>query len=102
MKEVKQYVASVDSHRKNGLVCCPANERLYQRQSRGRYRVAAKSEKEAKKLVQQAIKFGSVSIVYEDGTPGQALPYKSVKRELPDGRLVGAVPATAPATGDKI
>lgn len=98
MKEVKQYTALVDCYRNNGLAARPAKEWLYQQQTKGRYRVAAKSEKEAKKLVQRAIGFGSVSICHGQGAQeGPALPYRCVKKELPDGRLVGAVPATAPA-----
>lgn len=81
MKEVKQYVALVDSHRKNGIVYCPNNERAYQRQTRGRYRIAAKSEKEAEKLLRAAIGFGSIHIYYEDKNPKTILPYKTVKKE---------------------
>ena len=101
MKEIKQYVALVDCYRKNGFAHCPPKEYLYQRQTRGRYRVAAKSREEARDLVQKAVRFGSVSVYCEDGNPKETLPYKTVVKELTDGSLVPAVPATAPASCHK-
>ena len=79
MKEIKQYVLLVDNYRRP--------ER--QRNTAGRYRVAAKSEKEAIDLLREKIKFGSINLYYEDmGTPKHlTLPYKNVKREVFDGLI---------------
>ena len=57
MKCVKNYILLVDSHR-------PKN--LTQRQEKGRYRVGAKTEKEAVELLKAKIKFGSIQVYYED------------------------------------
>lgn len=73
MKEVKQYVCLVDAHRR--LSRC--------RNTRGRYRVGAKTEKEAKQILQDFIKFGSVQVYYEDKNPKPNLivKYKEIKKE---------------------
>ena len=54
MKEVRNAVVLVDNYRR------PSK----QRNTAGRYIVGAKSEKEAEKLVQELIKFGSVQFYY--------------------------------------
>lgn len=56
MYPVKQYVCLVDTYRR------PSRWR----NTRGRYRVGAKNEKEARRLLQKAIGFGSVLVYYED------------------------------------
>lgn len=56
MKETKNYICVVDGHRRSSR----------QRNTSGRYRVGARSEKEAKELLQKAIGFGSVQVYYED------------------------------------
>lgn len=52
----KNYIVLVDSYRRSSRC----------RNTKGRYRVGAKNPKEARKLVQQAIGFGSVLVYYED------------------------------------
>lgn len=59
MKQIKNYICLVDSHR--------SPERM--RNTAGRYRVGAKSSKEAKKLLHRAIGFGSVQVYCEDTNP---------------------------------
>lgn len=77
MKPVNQYVFGVDLYRNNGMVFCDVP--LYQRQSKGRYQVAAKSETEAKKLLQKAIGFGSINTMY--ASPDlMELKYKEIRK----------------------
>lgn len=99
MKEIKQYVVLVDSHRKCGIMC-PAKDMLYQRATKGRYRVAAKNEKEAQELVQKAVGFGSVHVYYEDKDPKPQfiLPYRQVAKEDLKGGLIKPMHATEPQT----
>lgn len=52
----KNYIVLVDSYRRSSRC----------RNTKGRYRVGAKNPKEARKLVQKAIGFGSVLVYYED------------------------------------
>lgn len=52
----KNYIVLVDSYRRSSRC----------RNTKGRYRVGAKNAKEARKLVQQAIGFGSAIVYYED------------------------------------
>lgn len=74
-REVKyhQYVCLVDWHRRLSR----------QRNTVGRYRVGAKCEKEAEKLLKEAIGFGSIVVYYEDKDPkpSLAVEYKQVMRE---------------------
>lgn len=79
MKEIKQYIGIVDAYRKNGMVFCDPKERLYQRPTKGRYQIAAKSERQAKELLREVIGFGSITI-REDENPPCILPYKAVKK----------------------
>lgn len=51
----KNFIVLVDSHRRPSRC----------RNTWGRYRVGAKNEEEAKRLVQKAIGFGSVLVYYE-------------------------------------
>lgn len=63
MKTVHTYVCLVDEYR-NGTVFRGKNERLYDRNTKGRYLVGAKSEAEAKKLLRAAVQFGSIDVYY--------------------------------------
>lgn len=69
MKEIKSYILLVDSYRR------PSR----QRNTAGRYRVGAKSEKEAIKLLRDKIKFGSIQIYTIDHT--HKTPYKTIIQE---------------------
>lgn len=82
-RDTKQYVCTVDGHRR------PSR----QRNTRGRYRVAARDKRTAERILQKAIGFGSVQILYEDEDPkpGKALPLGQCRRELPDGTLAPVV-----------
>lgn len=82
MKSVKQYVLLVDNRRN-----CVSNgegqlKHLYRRNTAGRYRVAAKTEKEAIELLREKIGFGSIQVYYEDKNSNYILPYKEVKKEM--------------------
>lgn len=79
MKTVRQAIVLVDDHRQ------PSRRR----NTAGRYRVGAKTEKEAEELVRAAIGFGSVKFYYwekEDSTHPK-LKYKEVVKEIPRTRL---------------
>ena len=52
---MKKFICTVDGYRR------PSR----QRNTQGRYIVTARSEKEAEKKLQAAIKFGSIEILYE-------------------------------------
>lgn len=71
MKKIKQYVCLVDNYRR------PSR----QRNTAGRYRVAAKTKDEAASLLRTAIGFGSVQVYYEDTNPAHVLPYKNMVKE---------------------
>ena len=77
MKEVRQAIVLVDAHRR-------PSER---HSTAGRYRVDAKTEKEAEELVRKTIGFGSVQFYYwEDKSypvPAQKAKYKRVLKEIP-------------------
>lgn len=80
MKEIKQAIVLVDAYR----------DRNRRRNTAGRYRVGAKTEKEAEELVRAIIGFGSVKFYYwdrEDSTRPK-VKYKEVVREIPNSRLV--------------
>lgn len=82
MKPVRQAIVLVDAYRRP--------ER--RRNTAGRYRVGAKTEKEAEELVRTAIGFGSVKFYYwekEDSTHPK-VEYKEVVKEIPDSRLADA------------
>lgn len=70
MKKVRQAIVLVDSYRRPGRC----------RNTEGRYRVGAKTEKEAERLVQKAIGFGSVKFYYweDDDAPAEKADYKQV------------------------
>lgn len=82
MKPVRQAIVLVDAYRRPEL----------RRNTAGRYRVGAKTEKEAEELVRTAIGFGSVKFYYwekEDSTHPK-VGYKEVVKEIPDSRLADA------------
>ncbi len=73
MKEVKQAIVLVDTHRRPSRM----------RNTAGRYRVGAKTEKEAVALVREAIGFGSVQFYYwDDVNEDGVVPYKKVVKEI--------------------
>lgn len=87
MKTIHTYVCLVDNYRR------PSR----QRNTEGRYLVGAKSEDEAKELLQKAIKFGSIQVYYRTtDDEGQLksdadilMDYKEIKKvrfDLPAGR----------------
>lgn len=72
---------------------------MYHRNTEGRYRVAAKSEKEAIELLREKIGFGSIQVYYEDknSKPEKMLKYKEVKKETQRNTVLEEVKhATAP------
>ena len=76
MREVKQAIVLVDTHRRPSRM----------RNTAGRYRVGAKTEKEAVALVQKAVGFGSVQFYFWDEKNAcGTVPYKSVVKEVFDG-----------------
>lgn len=80
MKTIKQAIVLVDAYRR------PSRRR----NTAGRYRVGAKTEKEAEELVRATIGFGSVKFYYwerEDSTHPK-VKYKEVVKEIYSSRLV--------------
>lgn len=59
MKRIKNYICLVDTHRRASRM----------RNTAGRYRVGARTEDEAKKLLQKAVGFGSIQVYYVDQNP---------------------------------
>lgn len=76
-KPVKQFVCVVDGWRR------PSR----QRNTMGRYRVGAKDEKSAKRMLQKAIGFGSVQVIFEDKEPQTRLALGECRKELIDRTL---------------
>lgn len=77
MKTVNNYILLVDNYRR------PSR----QRNTAGRYRVAAKSPDEAVELLREKIKFGSIQVYYmcnPQTDKGEWLKYKQVKQEVPN------------------
>lgn len=73
MKPVKNYILLVDAHRR------PSR----QRNTAGRYRVAAKTPDEAVSLLREKIGFGSIQVYYECKSDEKLnVPYKSVVKEV--------------------
>ena len=69
-KEIKQAIVLVDAYRRPDR----------QRNTAGRYRVGAKTEKEAEELVRKAIGFGSVKFYYweDKARHGKKVAYKEI------------------------
>ncbi len=80
MKQIKQAIVLVDAYRR------PSRRR----NTAGRYRVGAKTEKEAEELVRAAVGFGSVKFYYWESPDSvhQKVKYKEVVKEIPSTRLV--------------
>lgn len=91
MKTIHTYVCVVDSYRR------PSR----QRNTTGRYLVGAKSENEAKVLLQNAIKFGSVQVYYRatddkgqlNNNIDSLMAYKEIKKVQIDKKLVPVLSA---------
>ena len=72
MKPVENYILLVDQHRR------PSR----QRNTQGRYRVGAKSEKQAVALLREKIKFGSIQVYYKVMKPDHyAVGYKEIIKD---------------------
>lgn len=74
MKTVETFIVLVDSHR---------SSRLYRRHTAGRYRVGAKTAKEAEEILRSEIKFGSIRTYYQcskDDKP--RMGYKEILKEI--------------------
>ena len=79
MKTIKQAIVLVDAYRS------PSRRR----NTAGRYRVGAKTEKEAEALVRAAVGFGSVKFYYweSENSKRPKVKYKEVVKEIPESRL---------------
>lgn len=94
MKPVKNYILLVDAYRR------PSR----QRNTVGRYRVGAKTPKEAVKLLRDKIKFGSIQVYYcvddtnRDPKNRQKIGYKEVVKEIcyPHYQQIEPISAIAP------
>lgn len=72
MKPIKNYIVLVDNHRR------PQR----QRNTAGRYRVGAKTPKEAEKLLREKIGFVAIQVYYEcDPNDKNNIGYKEVAKE---------------------
>ena len=72
MKSINTYIVLVDAHRSPDK----------KRNTSGRYRVGAKTAKEAEELLQKAIGFGSVQTYYKCSTTDfPQMKYKEIKKE---------------------
>lgn len=73
MKPVNNYILLVDNHRR------PSR----QRNTAGRYRVAAKTPDEAVKLLREKIGFGAIQVYYQCRPDDKLnVPYKTVVQEI--------------------
>ena len=79
MRKVRQAIVLVDAYRRPGR----------RRNTAGRYRVGAKTEKEAEELVRAVIGFGSVKFYYWERDNGYLpkVKYREVKKEIANTRL---------------
>lgn len=79
MKTIRQAIVLVDAYKSP----------LKRHNTAGRYRVGAKTEKEAEELVRAAIGFGSVKFYYweRDDSTQPKVAYKEVVKEIPNSRL---------------
>lgn len=73
-RKTRNFICLVDMHRR------PSR----QRNTVGRYRVGAKNAKQARKLLQTAIGFGSVQVYYEDNTAASSdiVPLSECRKEV--------------------
>lgn len=89
MKTVSNYILLVDAYRR------PSRRR----NTAGRYRVGAKTEKEAVELLREKIKFGSIQVYYrcrDDEDTKKKVGYKKVVRETGYGIETEIKSAIAP------
>ena len=79
MKTIKQAIVLVDAYRR------PSRRR----NTAGRYRVGAKTKKEAEELVRAAIGFGSVKFYYweKENNTHPKVKYKEVVKEILNSQL---------------
>lgn len=78
----RQFICIVDGYRR------PSR----QRNTWGRYRVGARSAKEARKILQKRIGFGSVQVYYEDTNPVHILKRGDAVKETFIGNGYTLVP----------
>ena len=91
MANVKTYLLEVDLYR-NGFVFRSHSDRLYERNTLGRYYVGAKNPKEAKSILQKAIGFGSITVPNHQYIPeniktlrhGQIMKWDSFSKKYTD------------------
>jgi len=84
MKTPKNYILLVDYYRR------PSRSR----NTAGRYRVCAKTPKEAVEFLREAIGFGSIQVYYECKADDKLnVPYKTVVKEVLDGNKFIHIPA---------
>lgn len=84
MLPVRTYHLEVDMYRNNSFIRRSLKDRLYQRpEICGRWYVGAKSEKEAKKLLQEHLGFAKISIPKHQYVPEkyQNLAYKEIQKK---------------------
>ncbi len=90
MKEARNFILLVDYHR----------QPKYRRNTAGRYRVCAKTPKEAVQLLREKIGFGSIQVYYECKPDDKNnVKYKEVVKECFEGNeltFVAPRHATAP------
>ena len=89
MKTVSNYILLVDAYRR------PSR----QRNTSGRYRVGAKTEKEAVQLLREKIKFGSIQVYYrcsDDEDTKNKVGYREIVKETSEGRETEIKSAIAP------
>lgn len=77
----KTFPCVVDAYR-NGFVFRAAKDRLYERNTQGRYLVGAKSKKQARQILQKAIGFGSIDVHEPETNPtkGETCLQGEIKR----------------------
>lgn len=78
MKTLKNYILVVDGRRRV--------ER--RRNTCGRYRVGARTQKEAISLLRNKIKFGSIQFLYECDADDTTIGYKQIEKEYPKDGIV--------------
>ena len=72
MRPVSNYILLVDAHK-------PPQ---YCHNTKGRYKVGAKTEKEAIELLRKKIKFGSIQVCYKCEPKDTTLKYKCIVKEV--------------------
>lgn len=95
MKTVSNYILLVDAYRR------PSRRR----NTAGRYRVGAKTEKEAVELLRDKIKFGSIQVYYrcsDDENAKNKVDYKEVVKETGYGIETEIKSAIAPRERVKV